>query len=292
MLTIVSHDAGGAEILSSWLLKQKEKYYLVVDGPAKNIFKRKVGNVEKVSMEEVINKSDWVLTGTSANSTLEIDAIRIARSLGKKTISFLDHWVNYKRRFVRGDYSLLPDEIWAGDRESFSIALKEFPTIKVVLKENPYFNSIKEEFTKLNKKNNHTNCKTNILYVCTPVKEFASIENIDDLYGEFTEEELVRYFINNINLLKCDNHQVILRPHPNEHKHKYNWALTEFNIDIKIGGDRTLFEEINDADIIVGCDSMAMVVGLLSGKRVVSALPSGKRTCTLPMRNIEHMHLL
>ena len=43
MIGIVSHDAGGAEILSSWALRSQEPYCLVLDGPAVGIFKENLG---------------------------------------------------------------------------------------------------------------------------------------------------------------------------------------------------------------------------------------------------------
>ena len=186
------------------------------------------------------------------------------------------------------------NEIWVGDEFAFHLAKKEFPTVKVIQKENPYFNSIKKEFLRLDDQRKCSNNRINILYVCTPLNYFASIEPGDEQYCGFTEEDAVRYFINNINLLNYDDCQIILRPHPSENKNKYDWVLSEFDMDvsIKIGGIRSLLEEINDADVIVGCDSMAMVIGLIVGKRVISALPPGKRICSLPMPEIEHMHLL
>ena len=39
MITIVSHDAGGAKILLS-LIKNEKDYYFCLSGPAKNIFKK------------------------------------------------------------------------------------------------------------------------------------------------------------------------------------------------------------------------------------------------------------
>ena len=50
-LLIVSHDAGGAEILSSYLIEKKIKGDFILSGPAKKIFKEK--NLSK----NLINKS-------------------------------------------------------------------------------------------------------------------------------------------------------------------------------------------------------------------------------------------
>ena len=41
--------------------------------------------------------------------------------------------------------------------------------------------------------------------------------------------------------------------------------------------------------IVVGCESMAMVVALMAGKSVYSSIPSGGRNCTLPHEGIIKM---
>ncbi|MNI92623.1 hypothetical protein D3C73_1504410 [compost metagenome] len=49
-----------------------------------------------------------------------------------------------------------------------------------------------------------------------------------------------------------------------------------------MGGQRTLVEEIVDCDLAVGCESMAMVVALMAGKKVITCIPPGGRACVLP----------
>ena len=98
MLVVVSHDAGGAEILSDWVRSQSEPYLLVLAGPAKAIFERKLGKVSSSALRSAIDEADWVLTGTGWQSDMEKEAIDLARRQNKKSISFLDHWVNYKQR--------------------------------------------------------------------------------------------------------------------------------------------------------------------------------------------------
>jgi hypothetical protein len=41
--------------------------------------------------------------------------------------------------------------------------------------------------------------------------------------------------------------------------------------------------------VVVGCESMAMVVGLLAQKKVVSSIPPSGRHCRLPQKNIVHL---
>ena len=56
--------------------------------------------------------------------------------------------------------------------------------------------------------------------------------------------------------------------------------------------NKTLLEQIIEADIVVGCESMGMVVGLLAKKRVISSIPKEGRSCSLPQSNIEHLQIL
>ena len=101
MIAVVSHDAGGAEILSSWLCRCAEPYCLVLDGPAKEIFRKKCGSKPIIPLHEAITLCDWVLCGTSWQSNIERRAIALAKSEGKKVVAFLDHWVNYRGTIPR-----------------------------------------------------------------------------------------------------------------------------------------------------------------------------------------------
>ena len=61
---------------------------------------------------------------------------------------------------------------------------------------------------------------------------------------------------------------------------------------IRFGGAKSLMHETVEADVVIGCESMAMVVGLLAGKRVISCIPPGGKPCQLHHSEIEHMHNL
>jgi hypothetical protein len=83
--------------------------------------------------------------------------------------------------------------------------------------------------------------------------------------------------------------RIFIRPHPSEPAAKYDWAATEFALPIERGGASTLLAEIASADVVVGCESMALVVGLVAGKRVISSVPPGGRPCALPQPEIESL---
>ena len=52
MITVVSHDAGGAKILLS-LIKNEKDYYFCLSGPAKNIFKKNLKILKYLRLKTV-----------------------------------------------------------------------------------------------------------------------------------------------------------------------------------------------------------------------------------------------
>jgi hypothetical protein len=289
MICVVSHDAGGAEIISSYVRQNKIECKFVLAGPALRIFERKLGNLYIQNLEEAISTSDFLLCGTSWQSDIEWKAISIARKLGKKSVAFLDHWINYRERFIRLGQLHLPDEIWVGDILAKEKAISIFPELDVSLLENPYFLDLKLELDILDKNKSKLSTLGKILYVCEPVREHAFHEYGDERYWGYTEEEALRYFLTNVQSLGIKIDQIIVRPHPSESANKYDWIFKEFDLPIYAGGKEALFDELLRSEIVVGCESMAMIIGMLAGRRVISCIPPGGSPCKLPQLNIEAM---
>ena len=292
IVAVISHDAGGAEVLSSYVRRQGLHCLYVLQGPARKVFERKFGNIETLSLDDAIRQAEWVLCGTSWQSELEFDAIKLARALGKRSVAFLDHWVNYRERFERKGDLNLPDEIWVGDPIAAELAGKIFDHTPIRLVENPYFMDIRAEMLAAPVVRSGDTERLAVLYVCEPVHEHALRQYGDERYWGYTEEDALRYFLANVAVLGKPVERILIRPHPSEAANKYDWAKDEFDLPIAFGGSRSLFEEIADSDVVVGCSSMAMVVGLLAGKRVISSIPPGGPRCALPQPEIELMQQL
>lgn len=290
ILAIVSHDAGGAEILSSFLLHNPQKCYLVLEGPAISIFERKLGVCILSALDVAIRECSWVLCGSSWQSNLEKQAIIKARLCDKKVITFLDHWVNYIERFQIDGKQIFPDEVWVGDDYAKVIAHQVFPTIKVNLMTNFYLQDVACELRIVQQKINVNH--SSVLYVCEPIREHAFIEYGDERYWGYTEEEALLFFLNNLAALKTPIASVVVRPHPSEKIDKYCWVKNCAGIVIETNSTKSLIDQVCAAAIVVGCNSMAMVVALLAGKRVISSIPYGGKGCSLPQSNIEHLQQL
>lgn len=292
MLCVVSYDAGGAEIVSSYVRQRNLACKFVLAGPALKIFERKLGRIEQMPLDDALRQSDRLLCGTSWQSDIEWRAIELARSLGKPSAAFLDHWVNYRERFVRGGETHLPDEIWVGDALAGDMARALFPGLTVKLIDNPYFQDMRRDLENIRRSPKAEAGSARILYVCEPLREHALREHGNERHWGYTEEDALRYFLANLDALGMPIECIVLRPHPSESPEKYDWAMKEYPLPIVRGGGKTLFEEVVDADVVVGCESMALVVGLLAQRRVLSCIPPGGRPCVLPQTEIESLQAL
>ena len=291
MLGIVSHDAGGAEVLSSYILREKLKCHFTLEGPAKHIFKKKLGKIAIGSLDETMDKCTHLICGTSWQSDLEWRAIQKAKIRGIPVCAFVDHWCNYKERFIRNDKLFLPDEIWVGDIIAYKKARKNFKGTSVKLVENPYIAEIKEKIFLLESDNQGKKCRDGltILYVCEPISEHALFQYNDPLFWGYTEIDALQYFFRNLHKLDSFVEKIIIRPHPSEKSDKYYRFIDTSSDKVILSDGADLIEEIAISDVVVGCSSMAMVIGLHAGRRVISSIPPYGKSGKLPQPEIEYL---
>jgi hypothetical protein len=292
-ILIVSHDAGGAEIISSWIKNNQNNYYqYILDGPAIDIFTRKIPhltNKSKSTLEKSILESDLVLTGTSWNSKLENQAIRLSNQNQKKVASYLEHWINYAERFQFNGTLELPDEIWVGDLEALKIANNVFTSKKVKLVPNCYFIDMKNEILKIRSTITATK-KLKILYLCEPIAQAALWRYDNPYYFGYTEYEAMQYFFNCLDKLVTlpTIDKICIRLHPSEDKNKYKNLLNIYDkYPIQFSHDKTLADDCGTANLIVGCTSAALVVCLQAEANVFSCIPIENPIYKLPFNEIK-----
>jgi hypothetical protein len=292
LITIVSHDAGGAEILSNYVLQNKDDYQFVLDGPAVSIFSKLLGEINIKSLEDTIGNTTLYLTGTSWQSEIEKITILTAKKNQIKVVSFIDHWVNYKERFIYKDKLVLPDEIWVGDEDALELAKSIFPSEIVKLKSNPYFESLKSYFRDWKTKN-HSNERFNILFICENISDHAKKSFNDERYWGYTETDAIEYFFQNLEKLKIKSGNYTFRPHPSDEAGKYDWVKDKYRVyPIQISNQFPLFEQIANSDLVVGCESMALIVASLANKKVVSCIPPEGKKLGLPQSKIIELRSL
>ncbi len=246
------HDAGGAEMVSSWLRLQLKwkgtEAWTMLDGPAEEIFRRKLPQVP--SARNGLSEMDLVVCGSSFESALEVFTWRMAKVDGVRTAVYLDHWIHYRERFLTDDGISLPDEVWVTDRFAANLARRGLPEANVVIHGNPYADEVVAEARALR---SVLGSVERILYLAEPGRP------------EPDEGVLERF--------SWRSYEYRRRPHP--------------SVEVV---PRSLAEDLAWADTILGYDSMALAVALRvgEGRRVVSLLPSDEEL-HIPWTGIERV---
>ena len=112
-----------------------------------------------------------------------------------------------------------------------------------------------------------------------------------EIFYDYNIRDAFNYFIENLSFISSEIHNVVIRPHPSETNQKWAWAQKNKLVK-KINNKESLIEQILNSDLIVGCETMAMIVGVIAKKRVISIIPPGGKKCSLPHREIEHLQAI
>ena len=125
---LVCNDAGAATLLAYWCKQEQSDFVYAIYGPAQKIFSQNKFRYTNEPVDSLLskNKYDKIVTGTGWMTDIEKKAIRYAMKNNIFCISAIDHWVNYKERFILEGKSYYPNEIWVGDEYAFNIAKEIF----------------------------------------------------------------------------------------------------------------------------------------------------------------------
>lgn len=312
-ILIICHDAGGANILASLVNKYRSNFdwKIFVCGPARKIF---IDNkINSYLVPRNINESDvkfiiksyhpnLILTGTGeGGGFLEFKFIRIAKNYQIPTASFIDNWTRFCERFgyPRKKWEKnLPDFIFVSDKWAYRIALKNgLPRNKLRTMENPYFEEAIKEANR-SKKNNSKKISdgfVNILYVSNPLYESALKYHGNPYKWGYTEYEVVDDLLNIILLLQSSKCllRMKIRLHPAEKNDKFSSLFNKKEVKgiinyILLSNPRgdSLVKDCLWADIVIGNETMALVVAMLVGKKAISYMPGEDARSILPQKEI------
>ena len=290
IIGIVAHDAGGAEIVSRLIRKIEAEFLFALAGPAIKVFNKNLGEIANATIEDLIKKVDYLICGTSWESTHENAALKLADDLGMRVISVLDHYSCYTERYIKDSYDIIPAEIWVTDQHSLQLAHELNPNADIQVVGNPYLEDMKSAFMKMDVPSLHSEY-FDILYFTEPISRQAKIQYGDENAWGFTEFDALKYFLQNLSFL-TEQHdvRVFLRQHPAEHENKYSNFLGNFEgIQILMSCEEELLMSIASVHAIAGCDTMALLIGVAINKPVYSSLPPNTIIPTLPSMGITYI---
>lgn len=284
-ILVASHDAGGANILSSYIKYNPGNYEFILTGPAKKIFFKKL-KIKQNKKKINLNNIEKIFLSTSWESKLELKILKEAKEKQIPTYSFLDHWTNYKKRFLLNKKIFLPNKIIVTDNYAYKIAKKEFKKTKIIKVKNFYLMEVKNKLKfSIRKKQNKK--ITKILYLTEPITDTEKVfKNRINPNNEF---KLLNNFL--AKLKGCSRFKLTIRLHPQEYKLKYKNYINNSSYKIYISKKKDLANDINSNDLIVGAHTYALIFGLIAKKKVFTSVPKTHR-CDLPFKNIKRLDKL
>lgn len=272
-VAVVCHDAGAANLILPWAAADPERVLPVMEGPARILWRRRFGDAATFALEDAIGRASSALTGTGWSSDLEHRARKLGKQRGIPTVAVLDHWVNYRERFVRDGEQEMPDAIWVTDEYALELAEEMFSTLKVELKPNLY---LREQLAKAPQL---TDSDQEVLFVAEPVRSNWG----RDIPGEF---QALDFFVAKRSDIGIPASAPIrIRPHPSDPPGKYDgWINAHPGTVLDRSDD--LSRALGGARWVAGCESYALVVALGAGRTAISALPPWAPPCRLPHSEI------
>lgn len=276
-LALVAHDAGAAHHLFAWLgMEQAPPVRLCLAGPA---LARRPAAAPVLTLAAALDGAAAVITGTGWASDLEHEARVRARALGLPTVAVIDHWTNYQARFERHGVTALPDQIWVTDPYALAQARAAFPGVTVRQQPNAY---LEHEADAVRRLPPPPPGPLRVLYVLEPIRDAWGAHAEP---GEFAALDF--FMARRAALGVTDDCEIVLRPHPSDPPGKYDaWLARQGWPGLRVAADAPLAEALAWADVVVGCQTYAMVVALAAGRRVVSSVPPWAPPCVLPHAGI------
>jgi hypothetical protein len=266
-VAVACNDAGAANIVLAWLARHSGEVRAVMAGPAERLWRARFGDRPLApSIEVALDGAAAMLTGTGWASDLEHQARIVAHVRNVRSIAVLDHWVNYRDRFIRNGETMLPDVLWATDPYAEAEARRCFPTTPIERYDNLYE---QEEVARVAPLPG----QDSILYVLEPARSCWGRTRA----GEF---QALDYFLERRPFIGATPETpIVLRPHPSEARDKYDAWLGD---TISLDDSPSVGIAIGRARRVAGLGSAAMVVALHAGRSVICTRPPWAPPCPLP----------
>lgn len=258
-LTLVSHDAGGANVLEAFLRannlvpKRTE-----ISGPAGKILGLAegfvLGNTEEGMPEIVLASTGW-------QSEFEKEHIKVALDSGVRVVVFLDHWTNYVERISDARGMLEISEFVTFDSVAKKMAMAAFPQAKIYQFPNCYLSEQSNKIRALRK--GSEDFDVDYLYIGEPIRN-----------RKYSESDAFENFLEKVHFINPGRLKIAVRPHPSETRDTYSSIVqSHFNFLFFVTKDTSLVEDLSRTKFVVGCNSMALELAHLSNIPVYCAIP-------------------
>ena len=302
-ILVVTHDAGGAEVLAAMMVTEQARHHFQVatrhGAPAEAIMRRQGfdGRLSLIDDTSKLRKRlpdftpDLLIAGTGWTG-YENEWIQAAKAEGIPTIAVLEHWTSYNVRFgakQSKDWRRnLPDLIAVTDNHGWRLA-KEAGFKPLSRLRNYYLYDLANRFRR---RATTTNNGT-LLLVSECHSEFCErTYGRPDHFG-FTEvqafDDLLSQWQRLSEMWKV--RRVVIRLHPADTKGKYDQLPARYPhvpLVVESPDEKELLAALHCAQVVIGMNTMALAVARVMDIPVLSYIPEGDASA-LVLRGVQRV---
>jgi hypothetical protein len=269
----VFSDPGGAKPLLALvkLFEKQLKNYKIISDRDYSFFQEFRLNVEKPNIDSDFNKfnPDFLFTGTSYTSKLELNYIERAKHENIISYSFVDHYTDILKRFIKDGKIVLPNKILVLDKSAKKIACDEgIQNSQIDILNNPYHQYLKQwkpgssvdiffSKNKISKKNIIT-IGLDPLSNAGGIKKFGSDETI-----------VLKKILMSLKRFELNDTIIIIKSHPNQNINLIQEVIDDFKLDV------LLIEKIDTkvliflSEIVIGIFSNFLIEAKIMKKNII-----------------------
>ena len=275
----VFSDPGGAKPLLAYIkLNSNLKEYIVVSDRVYDFyadFNIEVSPYYENCVEDYLIsfKPDFIFTGTSYTSKIELEFIKIGIQHGLTCYSFIDHYTNFLERFKFNGVVQFPDFICVTDEKAFALAESAKLTRPIVISGNYYHEYLKNWKPVMSRDDFMTSLNMPlssklIVYAPDPISNVGGIQT----YG-LDERTILTEILYTLGKLDKKNIVLMIKAHPNQPLEILQ------GVDRKVG-ELTIIRDyqgkVNDllyySHIVIGMFSNILIEAAILGSPILRCL--------------------
>jgi hypothetical protein len=284
---LVAHDAGAAAHMRAWvslaytsqssaMAPRLPRAFLV--GPASRIFNP--SSVESVaSISRALDCASWVLAGSSADSQVERQALKVAARRGIPSLAVLDHWTRFAGRFSGLTKEELPRHVVVTDEFARRAAVAELPWANVVVWPNDQLTEFREQEQIASRQ--APGAQRSILWINEPVRVGGRL--VPDPLRESTIADVIWSALRKA-MEEYHAGRIVVRAHPTQSILDSSEVPDDLRTvtDSRSSYVTQLASDVAQAVVCLGLSSYALYLARQSGKPAHSVASVLGLSCALP----------
>ncbi len=220
------------------------------------------------------SKPELIVAGTSLGDTIDKKMINYAKQIGIPSVSIIDHWSWYKKRFELNNSTTFPDYIILNDEFAKEDAIADgIPLEKIFIGGNPHLEILAEKnpsthFNANSWKEKYDFSQNRLLLFISEELKSTFLPDTDEYlgYNEFSVlDDLIQVL--------SENDFLFIKKHPEENQDKYNNYLSE---KVLIIDDWDIEMMLQIPDFIIGMASMLLIELAIYRYDIISYRPNAQ----------------